>query len=72
MSMRILQVNYGDFGMRPKHGPKQGKTEMRKICIRRVLTLPPFQGAFNFRFPNRRDSLTRWNAGVGGLSRQLQ
>jgi len=36
--MRILQVNYGDFGMRPKHGPKQEKTEMRKICIRRVLT----------------------------------
>ena len=38
MSMRILQVNYGDFVMRPKHGPKQEKTEMRKICIRRVLT----------------------------------
>ena len=31
MSAWILQVDYGDFVMRPKHGPKQGKTEMREM-----------------------------------------
>jgi len=30
MSMRILQVNYGDCAIRPKHGLKQEKAEMRK------------------------------------------
>ena len=30
MSMRILQVNYGDCAIRPRHGLKQEKAKMRK------------------------------------------
>lgn len=36
MSMRILQVNYGDCAIRLGHGLKQERTEMRIVCTRHV------------------------------------
>ena len=35
MSMRMLQVDYGGCAIRPKHGLKQERAEMRRVCTRR-------------------------------------